>query len=129
LVVRAVWQKLEEQNPAFFQAYYVRLKVKEQITLFNHLLDQHVHLMHKLRNYSGPPHKQPHALPPPPHSELTTRPATTDARNWKYWMGDACCCVCVSSEVRDILHPSGCCIEGRQLEEAALKDVSLLERK
>jgi hypothetical protein len=103
LVLRAVWQKLEEQNPAFFQAYYVRLKVKEQITLFNHLLDQHVHLMHKLRNYSGPTHKQPHALPPPPHSEPTPRPAATDAWCRKYWIRIL---VCFASEVRGTYMPA-----------------------
>eukprot|EP01018_Ginkgo_biloba_P000776 Gb_11124 [translate_table: standard] len=35
-----VWQKLEEQNPDFFKAYYTRLKLKNQIILFNHLLEQ-----------------------------------------------------------------------------------------
>ena len=45
----AVWQKLEEQNPEFFKAYYTRLKLKKQIVLFNHLLEQQVQLMHKMR--------------------------------------------------------------------------------
>ena len=44
-----VWQKLEEQNPDFFRAYYTRLRLKEQILLFNHLLEQHVHLVGKLQ--------------------------------------------------------------------------------
>jgi hypothetical protein len=44
-----VWQKLEEQNPEFFKAYYTRLKLKKQIMLFNHLLEQQVQLMHKMR--------------------------------------------------------------------------------
>lgn len=35
-----VWQKLEEQNPDFFRAYYTRLKLKDQIILFNHILQQ-----------------------------------------------------------------------------------------
>lgn len=43
-----VWQKLEEQNPEFFRAYYTRLKVKDQITMFNHLLDQQVQMVQKL---------------------------------------------------------------------------------
>ena len=34
-----VWQKLEEQNQEFFQGYAVRLQLKDQINLFNHLLD------------------------------------------------------------------------------------------
>ncbi|XP_002973960.2 uncharacterized protein LOC9656016 [Selaginella moellendorffii] len=44
-----VWQKLEEQNPDFFKAYYARLKLKKHIMTFNHLLEQQVHLMQKMR--------------------------------------------------------------------------------
>ncbi|PHT61831.1 hypothetical protein T459_34307 [Capsicum annuum] len=33
-----VWQKLEEENQEFFQAYYLKLMVKEQIIEFNRLL-------------------------------------------------------------------------------------------
>ncbi|CAI9781513.1 unnamed protein product [Fraxinus pennsylvanica] len=40
-----VWQKLEEENPEFFRAYYIRLKLKKQIILFNHLLEHQHHLM------------------------------------------------------------------------------------
>lgn len=43
-----VWQKLEEQNPDFFKAYYTRLTVKQQITKFNQLLQQHVELIQKM---------------------------------------------------------------------------------
>lgn len=50
-----VWQKLEEQNPDFFRAYYTRLRLKDQIMLFNHLLEQHVQLCGKLRGAQGPP--------------------------------------------------------------------------
>ncbi|BBN02328.1 hypothetical protein MPTK1_2g14390 [Marchantia polymorpha subsp. ruderalis] len=46
-----VWQKLEEQNPDFFKAYYTRLKVKKQIVLFNHLLEQQVQLQQKMRSF------------------------------------------------------------------------------
>lgn len=45
-----VWQKLEEQNPQFFQAYYTRLKLKDQIVLFNHLLDQQVNIVSHCQN-------------------------------------------------------------------------------
>jgi hypothetical protein len=38
--IHLVWQKLEEQNPDFFRAYYTRLKLKDQIILFNHILQQ-----------------------------------------------------------------------------------------
>ena len=37
-----VWAKLEAQNAPFFRAYYTRLKLKDQIVLFNHLLEQQV---------------------------------------------------------------------------------------
>ncbi len=51
----AVWQKLEEQNPEFFKAYYTRLKLKKQIMLFNHLLEQQVQLMHKMSLFPAKP--------------------------------------------------------------------------
>lgn len=46
-----VWQKLEEENADFFRAYYIRLKLKKQIILFNHLLEHQFHLM----KYPAPP--------------------------------------------------------------------------
>ncbi|KAM7472299.1 hypothetical protein LguiA_010482 [Lonicera macranthoides] len=46
-----VWQKLEEENADFFRAYYIRLKLKKQIILFNHLLEHQYHLM----KYRVPP--------------------------------------------------------------------------
>ncbi|KAK2650083.1 hypothetical protein Ddye_017572 [Dipteronia dyeriana] len=46
-----VWQKLEEENADFFRAYYIRLKLKKQILLFNHLLEYQYHLM----KYPVPP--------------------------------------------------------------------------
>ena len=33
-----VWSKLEQENATFFKAYYTRLKLKDQIILFNYLL-------------------------------------------------------------------------------------------
>lgn len=33
-----VWRKLEEQNAAFFYAYSMRLRLKDQITAFNYLV-------------------------------------------------------------------------------------------
>lgn len=41
-----MWQKLEEQNPEFFKAYYTRLKVKDQMELFNTLLEYQAQLLH-----------------------------------------------------------------------------------
>ncbi|XP_058100367.1 uncharacterized protein LOC131245136 isoform X6 [Magnolia sinica] len=46
-----VWQKLEEENAEFFRAYYIRLKLKKQIIMFNHLLERQYHLM----KYPMPP--------------------------------------------------------------------------
>ncbi|XP_038986230.1 uncharacterized protein LOC103706913 isoform X2 [Phoenix dactylifera] len=40
-----VWKKLEEENSEFFRAYYIRLKLKKQIILFNYLLEHQYHLM------------------------------------------------------------------------------------
>lgn len=40
-----VWQKLEEENADFFRAYFIRLKLKKQIILFNHLLEHQYNLM------------------------------------------------------------------------------------
>ncbi|CAI9108167.1 OLC1v1007713C3 [Oldenlandia corymbosa var. corymbosa] len=47
-VTELVWQKLEEENPDFFRAYYLRLTVKEQIMEFNKLLSEQVQLMRQL---------------------------------------------------------------------------------
>ncbi|KAI4381541.1 hypothetical protein MLD38_007606 [Melastoma candidum] len=49
-----VWQKLEEENQEFFKAYYLRLTVKHQITEFNKLLEQQVHLMRQMHPGSVP---------------------------------------------------------------------------
>ncbi|KAK8493039.1 hypothetical protein V6N12_017022 [Hibiscus sabdariffa] len=46
-----VWQKLEEENADFFRAYYIRLKLKKQILLFNNLLEHQYHMM----KYPVPP--------------------------------------------------------------------------
>ncbi|KAK8611967.1 hypothetical protein V6N13_132001 [Hibiscus sabdariffa] len=46
-----VWQKLEEENVDFFRAYYIRLKLKKQILLFNRLLEHQYHQM----KYPMPP--------------------------------------------------------------------------
>lgn len=40
-----VWQKLEEENADFFKTYYIRLKLKKQIIVFNQLLEHQYHLM------------------------------------------------------------------------------------
>ena len=40
-----VWQKLEEQNPEFYRAYYARLRLKDQILVFNELIECHYHAL------------------------------------------------------------------------------------
>eukprot|EP00249_Psilotum_nudum_P024254 c29135_g4_i1 orf=1320-2612(-) len=93
-----VWQKLEEQNPEFFKAYYTRLKLKKQIMLFNHLLEQQVQLMQlcptkspvtSLQNGVHPPpvHHMPigYPLPPQPllaapsHPHMVSVPASSQS--------------------------------------------------
>uniref|UniRef100_A0A7N0VIK3 Uncharacterized protein n=1 Tax=Kalanchoe fedtschenkoi TaxID=63787 RepID=A0A7N0VIK3_KALFE len=43
-----VWQKLEEENREFFKAYHLRLIVKQQIMVFNKLLEQQVEMMRQI---------------------------------------------------------------------------------
>lgn len=50
---RLVWTKLEEQNPDFFRCYYTRLKLKAQIIMFNHLLEQQVEVVQKMQRGWG----------------------------------------------------------------------------
>ncbi|KAJ8770330.1 hypothetical protein K2173_014940 [Erythroxylum novogranatense] len=50
-----VWQKLEEENREFFNAYYLRLMVKQQISEFNKLLEQQVELMRQINPTGLPP--------------------------------------------------------------------------
>ena len=49
LFLVAVWQKLEEQNPDFFKAYFTRLKLKDQINVFNYLLEQQVSMVQNMQ--------------------------------------------------------------------------------
>jgi hypothetical protein len=37
-----VWNKLEEKNPKYFAEYHTRSKLKEQVVMFNYLLEQQV---------------------------------------------------------------------------------------
>lgn len=50
-----VWQKLEEENQEFFEAYHLRLVVKEQILEFNKLLEKQAELMHQIRPTGASP--------------------------------------------------------------------------
>lgn len=45
----SVWQKLEEENQEFFKAYHVRLVVKNQIMIFNQLLEKQAQLMREVQ--------------------------------------------------------------------------------
>jgi uncharacterized protein (TIGR01589 family) len=48
-----VWGQLEAQNADFFRAYYLRLKLKDQVVLFNHLLEQQVAMVQKVQRGWG----------------------------------------------------------------------------
>ncbi|CAA7410828.1 unnamed protein product [Spirodela intermedia] len=50
-----VWQKLEEENREFFKAYHVRLMLKNQILVFNQLLQKQVDLMHGMHPSGSAP--------------------------------------------------------------------------
>ncbi|KAG8371760.1 hypothetical protein BUALT_Bualt13G0121800 [Buddleja alternifolia] len=43
-----VWQRLEQENPEFFEAYYLKLLVKDQIMEFNRLLSEQAELMRQI---------------------------------------------------------------------------------
>jgi len=45
----AVWQRLEEENQDFFEVYYIRLALKEQIKIFNDLLKKQAALMQQIQ--------------------------------------------------------------------------------
>nr|XP_033516566.1 uncharacterized protein LOC104113755 isoform X4 [Nicotiana tomentosiformis] len=55
-----VWLKLEEENQEFFQAYHLKLMVKEQIMEFNRLLAEQVKMTHQLPKNVGYTSKPEH---------------------------------------------------------------------
>jgi len=66
-----VWSKLESLNPEFFRSYNIRLKIKEQIAVFNFLVQQQQQLMQQRSAMSyGPPltGPSPHFSPAHPFS-------------------------------------------------------------
>ncbi|XVE90766.1 hypothetical protein DITRI_Ditri20bG0103500 [Diplodiscus trichospermus] len=75
----SVWQKLEEENREFFQAYYLRLMVKQQIMEFNKLLEQQVRLMHQIHQtgVSSVPDSNGADLPPLPQNSSCYAPENT----------------------------------------------------
>ncbi|CAL5050073.1 unnamed protein product [Urochloa decumbens] len=46
-ITELVWHQLEQQNPLFFKAYYMRLMLKNQIMVFNRLLEDQLQIMNK----------------------------------------------------------------------------------
>ncbi|EER90343.1 hypothetical protein BDA96_10G330100 [Sorghum bicolor] len=46
-ITELVWRQLEQQNPLFFKAYYMRLMLKNQIMVFNKLLQDQFEIMNK----------------------------------------------------------------------------------
>ncbi|OMP11075.1 hypothetical protein CCACVL1_00682, partial [Corchorus capsularis] len=76
-----VWQKLEEENREFFEAYYLRLVVKQQIMEFNRLLEQQVRMMHQIPPTAVAPISNsngPH-IPPMPQNSACYAPENTGA--------------------------------------------------
>lgn len=70
-----VWQKLEEQNPDFFRAYFTRLKLKDQINLFNHLLEQQVNVVQRMqRGWMQPPGMMVQPRPGMPLQSMAMQP-------------------------------------------------------
>lgn len=65
-----VWQRLKDQNPEFFKMYYLRLKLKDQIVMFNYLLEQQGEFpLPNRRPYvdqTPPPSSSPPSPPPFP---------------------------------------------------------------
>lgn len=54
-VTELVWQKLEAENQEFFEAYNLRLALKQQILIYNELLGKQAELMHQVLSHSVPP--------------------------------------------------------------------------
>lgn len=48
-ITELVWQRLEEENQEFFEVYYIRLALKEQIKHFNELLKKQATLMQQMQ--------------------------------------------------------------------------------
>ncbi|KAG1667883.1 hypothetical protein FOA52_013643 [Chlamydomonas sp. UWO 241] len=62
-VTKMVWAKLEERNPKFFAEYRLRSKLKEQVVMFNYLLEQQMSMVNRL--FSGWVSAMPPGMPPP----------------------------------------------------------------
>ena len=45
---KLIWSRLEGENPQFFKCYNTRLKLKAQITMFNHLLEQQIDVVRRM---------------------------------------------------------------------------------
>lgn len=66
LFTSLVLQQLEQQNPEFFWMYYLRLKLKDQIELFNYLLDQQNQMVENLQRFMNGMPASPALFPRPP---------------------------------------------------------------
>lgn len=76
--ISLMWQKLEQQNPDFFRAYYVRLRLKEHIMQFNELVNLQAIMMQQQGVIVQPsfqtpptPSQQPSLQQPPQHQAIT----------------------------------------------------------
>jgi hypothetical protein len=68
----SVWQQLVEHNREFFKAYDLRLRLKNQITVFNKLLEDQLQIMNKEFS-SGIPSMSP----PDPPNGTSSNPCMT----------------------------------------------------
>nr|XP_028946262.1 uncharacterized protein LOC103431706 isoform X2 [Malus domestica] len=69
-----VLEKLEVENAEFFKAYYTRLKLKNQIVMYNRLLEQQYHLMKQ---------QEPPEVPLPPlHNGMHYMPVQLTIYLW-----------------------------------------------
>ncbi|XP_073222267.1 uncharacterized protein [Cicer arietinum] len=84
--IELVWKRLKEQNVEFFQAYYTRLVLKQQIEQFNTLLDKQKQLMEsELTKVASPPTSNGlhyHATSSLPNCNGSRIPAITENRAW-----------------------------------------------
>jgi hypothetical protein len=75
-----VWQKLEQQNPEFFKAYNIRIKIKDQINIFNELVNDQAQMMKQegvlVQNNATPTTPTTNAPPNAPKTNYGRQSAT-----------------------------------------------------
>jgi uncharacterized protein (TIGR01589 family) len=74
VLTRIVWDKLEEANKEFFQAYSIRVKIREQIEAFNFLIMNQTHLIQRIC-------QQLNSFPSQPSDSREPQPLTPQESN------------------------------------------------